>query len=97
MNFGHRKADGRKIYGCIETDCRKLCGDGQKKGGTSGVSYADTRLFRRNVHRAGGRGGSVASAAMTNASASRIASALVFPAGLALVVCTGAELSLGTA
>lgn len=31
MNFGHRKADGRKIYGCIETDCRKLCGDGQKK------------------------------------------------------------------
>ena len=57
MNFGHRKADGRKIYDCIETDCRKLCGDGQKKGGTSGVSYADTRLFRRNVHRAGRRGG----------------------------------------
>ena len=37
-----------------------------------------------------GAGASVASAAMTNASASRIASALVFPAGLALVVCTGA-------
>ena len=32
-----------------------------------------------------GAGASVASAAMTNASASRIASALVFPAGLALV------------
>ena len=28
-----------------------------EKGGTSGVSYADTRLFRRNVHRAGRRGG----------------------------------------
>ena len=68
---------------------------GRKNGGTSGVSYADTRLFRRNVHRAGRRGASVASAAMTNASASRIASALVFPAGLALVVCTGAELFTG--
>ena len=32
---------------------------------------------------------------MTNASASRIASALVFPSGLALVVCTGAELFTG--
>ena len=42
-----------------------------------------------------GAGASVASAAMTNASASRIASALVFPAGLALVVCTGAELFTG--
>ena len=42
-----------------------------------------------------GAGASVASAAMTNASASRIASALVFPSGLALVVCTGAELFTG--
>ena len=42
-----------------------------------------------------GAGASVASAAMTNASASRIASALVFPAGLALVVFTGAELFTG--
>ena len=42
-----------------------------------------------------GAGASVASAAMTNASALRIASALVFPAGLALVVCTGAELFTG--
>ena len=42
-----------------------------------------------------GAGASVASAAMTNASASRIASALVFPAGLALVGCTGAELFTG--
>ena len=23
MNFGHRKADGRKIYDCIETDKEK--------------------------------------------------------------------------
>lgn len=30
---------------------------GRKKAETSGVSYADTRLFRRNVHRAGRRGG----------------------------------------
>ncbi len=68
-----------------------------EKGGTSGVSYADTRLFAGMFIALAGAGASVASAAMTNASASRIASALVFPAGLALVVCTGAELSLGTA
>ena len=43
-----------------------------------------------------GAGASVASAAMTNASASRIASALVFPAGLALVAVSYTHLTLPT-
>lgn len=97
MNFGHRKADGRKIYDCIETDCRKLCGDGQKKAELPVSHMLILGFFAGMFIALAGAGASVASAAMTNASASRIASALVFPAGLALVVCTGAELSLGTA
>ncbi len=39
-----------------------------------------------------GAAASVASADITNPSAARIVSALVFPAGLAMVICNGSEL-----
>ena len=94
MNFGHRKADGRKIYDCIETDCRKLCGDGQKKAELP-VSHMLIPAFSPECSSRWQARGLRLPGSTTNASASRIASALVFPAGLALVVCTGAELFTG--
>ena len=42
-----------------------------------------------------GAAASVASADITNPSAARIVSALVFPAGLAMVICNGSELFTG--
>ena len=42
-----------------------------------------------------GAAASIASADITNPSAARIVSAIVFPAGLAMVICNGSELFTG--
>lgn len=84
-----------KSHDFIRSNCKNYDIAGVRKANLPGLHMLLLGFFAGMFIALAGAAASVASADITNPSAARIVSALVFPAGLAMVICNGSELFTG--